>query len=342
MSEGRTIFIAGATGYLGKFMVKECLTRGYNVVVLTRSKARFPKELQAFADESSTSNGASNGHSNGASVCKGSLRVVEGEVTKVETLKGLLDGADVIFSSIGITKQQDKGVTYMDVDFGANYNLLQEAQRDLTSEPQNGQQKRSKTFIYTHVLNAEKIDHVELIHAKNKFVQALQASKVRPCVVCPSGFYSDLEEVLDMAFGGRCYLFGDGKELVSPIAGADLAPAVMDIYERGDEWASIGGPETMSFRQVAERAKQAVEEGMPGKKVAISSVPRSFTNVVVWMLTKVSSQKTYGPVHFIHEASKHNMDAPHYGSKLLLDHYREKVKEQAEKEKAKAAGCWSC
>ena len=80
-------------------------------------------------------------------------------MTKPETLRGLTKDCDILFSSIGITKQQDKGVTYMDVDYGANRNLLDEAK----------QSESVSRFIYTHVLNAEKIVHTELIAAKQRF-----------------------------------------------------------------------------------------------------------------------------------------------------------------------------
>ena len=55
-------------------------------------------------------------------------------------------------------------------------------------------------------------------------------------------------------------------------------------------------------------------------------------NTGVWLATKVTSQKTYGPVHFISEASKHDMSAPNFGTKRLLDYYREKVEEHKKKE----------
>ena len=48
--------------------------------------------------------------------------------------------------------------------------------------------------------------------------------------------------------------------------------------------------------------------------------------------SQVTSQKTYGPAHFISEASKHDMSAPQFGSKKLLDHYREKVEEHRKKQ----------
>ena len=76
----------------------------------------------------------------------------------------------------------------MDVDYGANRNLLDEAK-------QSGSVSH---FIYTHVLNADKMLHVELIAAKHRFVSELKSEyeetrKIRPCVVCPSGFYSGLQ-----------------------------------------------------------------------------------------------------------------------------------------------------
>ena len=145
-SRGQRIFVAGATGYLGKFVVQEALKRGYKVRALTRNKARLPAELAGISQNTE-------------------FEVVEGEVTKPETLRGLTKDCDILFSSIGITKQQDKGVTYMDVDYGANRNLLDEAK----------QSESVSHFIYTHVLNAEKIVHTELIAAKQRFVSELKA-----------------------------------------------------------------------------------------------------------------------------------------------------------------------
>ena len=49
--------------------------------------------------------------------------IFEGEVTKPETLNKICDGIDVVISSIGITRQKD-GLTYMDVDYQGNKNLL--------------------------------------------------------------------------------------------------------------------------------------------------------------------------------------------------------------------------
>ena len=63
------MFVAGATGYLGRFVVREALERGYKVRALARDKARLPPEL--------------------AEVARGpEFEVVEGEATRPETLGG--------------------------------------------------------------------------------------------------------------------------------------------------------------------------------------------------------------------------------------------------------------
>jgi len=51
-----------------------------------------------------------------------------GEITKPETINGICENIDWVFTSIGITRQKD-GLTYMDVDYQGNSNLLAEAKK---------------------------------------------------------------------------------------------------------------------------------------------------------------------------------------------------------------------
>ena len=66
--------------------------------------------------------------------------------------------------------------------------------------------------------------------------------------------------------------------------------------------------------------------------MSIVRVPRWVSDPAVWLATKVTGQKTHGPAHFISEASKHDMSAPNFGTRRLLDHYREKVGERKRRE----------
>ena len=68
-----------------------------------------------------------------------------------------LEGADLVVSALGITRQRD-GLSYRDVDYQANANLLGEALR--AGVPR---------FGYVRVLHAEQMLHVPLVRAKHDF-----------------------------------------------------------------------------------------------------------------------------------------------------------------------------
>jgi len=156
-----SVFIAGATGYLGRFLCAEYRARGHHVTALVRDRARAG-DLAADA-------------------------LIEAEATRPETLSGVMEGVDLVVSALGITRQAD-GLSYRDVDFGANLNLLREAERAGVGR-----------FAYVHVLNAHAMRHVPGVAAKAAFVDALQASRVASTVIAPSGYFSDMGEFLSMA-----------------------------------------------------------------------------------------------------------------------------------------------
>jgi len=101
--KNKKIVLAGATGYLGKHVAKELMKQQYPATILVRDKSKVPADLKK-------------------------LETLVAEVTKPDTLNGVMDNADVVVSTIGITKQKD-GLTYMDVDYQANLNLLNEAKK---------------------------------------------------------------------------------------------------------------------------------------------------------------------------------------------------------------------
>ena len=163
----KRVLVAGATGYLAQYVVRAFKARGFRVRALGRSEARLDA-VRDLADE-----------------------LFIGEVTDPGTLDGACKDIDIVFSSVGITRQKD-GLTYMDVDYQGNRNLLDAAERAGVSK-----------VVYVHVLNAENMLHVAMIQAKQRFVDALEASALDHTIVCPTGFFSDMEELLSMARSGR-------------------------------------------------------------------------------------------------------------------------------------------
>lgn len=238
----KRVVVAGATGYLGKFVTREFKQRGYWVRALTRSVERL-EQPGPFTAPSISRNEVDD--------------VCVAEVTKPETLKGLCEGGiDVVFSSVGISRQRDR-LSFEQVDYQANRNLI-----DLCAE--NGVRK----FVYVSMLGAEQIAHLAITKAHERVVKDLEASGLEYAVVRPSGYFSDMGAVLDMAKRGRVLLVGDGSNHFNPIHGADLAAVCVDAAEGTDLVVEAGGPEVLTQREVAELAFDVV-----GKPVKVTVIP---------------------------------------------------------------------
>jgi uncharacterized protein YbjT (DUF2867 family) len=278
----KKVLVAGATGYLGQFVVKALKAKGYWVRALGRSAAKLAP-VEAEADE-----------------------LFVGEITDPESLAGLCDGVDIVFSSVGITRQKD-GLTYKDVDYHGNRNLLTMAEAAGVTG-----------FMYVHVLNAEKLRHVAMIQAKQAFVDELTQSALDYTVVCPTGFFSDMEEFLSMARSGRVFLFGDGSNQVNPIHGADLAEVCASTIESEQRQIDVGGPEVFTYREIARLAFSVL--GQPDK---ITCIPKSLLSAVVGSLRWLTPAKIHGPVEFMASVMTMDVIGKSYGQRRLSDHFRD-------------------
>jgi uncharacterized protein YbjT (DUF2867 family) len=271
--------VAGATGYLGGFVAQEFKARGY----LVRALARSPEKLgnvQDCLDE-----------------------IVQGEVTRPETLAHICDGVDVVFSSIGITRQKD-GLTFRDVDYRGNRNLLEVALR-----------AGVKKFIYVSVFNGPNLLHLDIVRAHEDFVDELKASGIDYTVLRPTGYFSDMGEFLEMANKGRVHLIGRGDNRGNPIHGADLAVACVDAVEGTETEIDVGGPEVLTYREIAELAFQSL--GKPGR---ITVVPAWVMRLVVG-LTRIFSNHQGELLAFFTTAMTSDAVAPAVGVRRLKAHF---------------------
>jgi uncharacterized protein YbjT (DUF2867 family) len=275
------VLVAGATGYLGQHVVNAFKAQNYWVRALGRSAAKLAPVEEA-ADE-----------------------LFIGDVTDPDSLAGLCEGIDVVFSSVGITRQKD-GLTYNDVDYRANRNLLTIAEGSGVS-----------TFMYVHVLNAEKLQHLAMIRAKQAFVDELKQSTLDHVVICPTGFFSDMEEFLTMARSGRAYLFGDGSSRINPIHGADLAEFCVGALESQEQQVDVGGPEVFTYRAIAELAFNTLHQ--PAK---ITCVPKGLVSAIVGAMRWLTPAKVYGPVEFMASVMTMDVIAQPYGHRRLAEHFR--------------------
>lgn len=280
----KKIIVAGATGYLGRHLVKELQFRGLPFQAIARSDEKL---LKLGLDKS---------------------HIVQAQVTEPASLEGTMDGADVVISTVGITRQKD-GLSYMDVDYQANMNLMHEAKAAGVSK-----------FIYVSVIGGEQMRHLKIMEAKEAFVDALKLWGLGYAVIRPNGFFSDMKDFLDMAKKGRVYLFGDGEYKLNPIHGADLAKIIIDAIDSNEKETEVGGPDILSQNEIAELALSAWK-----RPVKISHMPDWTNRILVKALRIFTTPKTYGPIEFFLTMMAQDNIAPRYGVHRLERFFQQEV-----------------
>ena len=278
----KKVLVAGATGYLGKYVAREFKQKGYWVRALGRSNDKLDK-LKNDIDEKFIA-----------------------EITDVKNLNGICEDIDIVFSSIGITKQKD-GKTFMEVDYQANKNLLDEAKK-------SGVRK----FIYVSVFGAKKLKNLKVMQAKLKFESELRSSGLDHTIIYPNGFFSDMLEYLQMAKKGKGIVIGSGDNKINPIHGADLAEVCVGAANNAKTTIEVGGPEILTHNEIFDIAFR-----LYGKKPKVSRFPNWMKSIVLRFMRVFTPIKVYGPLEFFMTVLSKDMVAPAAGSRKLDDYFEE-------------------
>lgn len=276
----KRVLVAGSTGYLGGFVCRALKARGHFV----RALARSPEKLVPLRDSLD--------------------EIVEAEVTRPETLEHVCDGIDAVLSSVGITRQKD-GLTFRDVDYQGNKNLLDAALR-----------AGVRKFVYVSAVNGARLRHLDIVDAHEAFVDELEASGLAHTVVRPTGYFSDMSEVLDMARRGKVWLIGSGTNRVNPIHGADLAIVCADAIESRESEIAVGGPQTMTWREVAKLAFEVL--GRPEK---VTCIPAWLMWPVV-RLARLFNRHQGELLAFFTTMGTTDVVAPETGTRTLEQHFK--------------------
>lgn len=276
------ILVAGATGYLGGHIVWELKREGFFVRAVVRDPKKLKKTDPAVDD------------------------VFQAELTRPGTLAGCCDGIDTVITSVGITRQKD-GLTYMDVDYQANLNLMQEALKSGV-----------RRFIYIFIFNAEKMGALKIIRAKQRFADELKQSGLNYCLIKPTGFFSDMREFLEMAKKGTVSLFGKGDHRINPIDGSDLARICVDAVKNETKVIDVGGPAVLTHTGIAETAF-----GVLHRPVRIRRIPIWTKDLFLFLLRNLSSVRYYGPIEFLMTVLTMDMVAPSFGEKDLSSYFQQ-------------------
>lgn len=234
------VAIAGAFGHLGYDVLKASISKGYDVVALDIKE----KDVEE----------------------KGRYVFYPIDATKKETIAHVLDGVDVLISTVGLVSKSAK-VTNYDVDLNGNLNLLEEAKN-----------AGVKKFIYVSVIHAETAPDVPMLDSKYKFEEELKKSGLSYSIVRPTGYFYDIAHVfMPMIEKGKVTLLGKKNYPVNVIDTSDLADFIINHVETTENsFDEIGGKETYNYEEIAKMFISA-----SGKKVKISRAPVFLFDLII-------------------------------------------------------------
>lgn len=281
----KKVLIAGATGQLGRHVVNELRRRGYATRALVRDPSRL-NELKQLPGE-----------------------FFIGDATQPATLRGVCDGVDVVFSSLGapLTLARTRGgLTYRDVDYAANKNLLAEALRAGVGK-----------FIYVSVFGAELMTDSPYVRAHEDFVRELKNSPINYTVIRPTGFFSAHTEIIEMARRGAVMLIGKGDKRTNPIHEEDLAVVCAEAIKAPQGEIAVGGPEAYTRRETVELAFAAL-----GKTPKIYRMPVWAVSLMLKPL-RLFDPRLYEMMSFLVAVMQRDVVAPPTGTRSLARFMRE-------------------
>ena len=287
------ILLAGATGYLGQYILAVLLREEYPTRIVVRNKSKISPALLTHP----------------------LLEVVEAEVTQPDTLQGVCKGVRKVISTVGITRQKD-GLTYEQVDFQANKNLLDEALRE-------GVRK----FIYVSVFKGEAMRHIAIGAAKEHFVDTLKASGLDFCIIRPSDFYIDMAVFFfKMAKKDKIHLFNKGQYAMNPIHGEDLAEVCVAQLERYEREVNVGGTEVFTQTEIARLAFEVLH-----KPANINYLPDWVRRLILKMGRYLLPKSKYGAIEFVLTIMAMDVVAPMQVGKHRLKAFFESINSSADR-----------
>lgn len=224
-----TVLVVGATGYIGKFVVQECVRRGFKkVIAVTRSEPQGKEE-----------------YFNGANI-----KVAD--VTNPESIKTAFEGeqVDAVISCLA-SRSGTKSDSFL-IDYQATLNSLEAARA-----------AKAKHFVLLSAFCVRK-PTLQFQLAKLQFEKALRsADDITHSIVRPTAFFKSVSGQLEVVQAGAPFVyFGDGTMCkCNPIAESDLAEYMVNCIEeveKRNKVLNLGGPdEGLTMRQQGEILAEA-------------------------------------------------------------------------------------
>ena len=223
------ILLAGATGAVGKELIKALHSSAHKVHLLARSSKKLSET--GFPD----------------------AKIFIADARDKNSLQGSCDGIEIVISSIGASLNvgltKERNATYFEVDFQANTNLLEEAKR-----------AGVKKFIYVSVFKANENAGIAYFGAHAAFEYELKNSGLDYAIIRPTGIFYIFAEFVKLARKGIIPLFGDGSAETNPIHESEVAATCLKAITSHETEFDVGGPEVFTRRRLGELCFEALNK----------------------------------------------------------------------------------
>lgn len=256
MSSDLRVAVVGATGFVGRHVVRELLSRGHEVRALARDVSKASAVLPV----------------------EERLRLVEGDLFDARALDDLIGGSDAVVNAVGLLRETGGGQTFKRVHVVGTRRLTEAATRG-----------RCGRYVQISALGVS--DEADTAYARSKFEAEgiVRSSGLSWTILRPSLVHGSDGEFMQMARGwatGRSAPFvfmpyfarmkpGFPKPefesaKIQPVYVKDVARAVAEALERPDtegEVYHLTGGETLTWPELLGFVRDRTPLAKPGIRV---------------------------------------------------------------------------
>lgn len=246
------ILVVGATGSLGRQVVKKLLHKGESVRAMTRDRSKAD-DLKARG-----------------------AHIILGDLTDPESLEFAVRGASAVVAAAH--SMLGRGSNSSEAVDDAGHRALIDAAHAAGVHH----------FVYTSVMGASADHPIDFWRTKARIERHLEESGMKYTIIRPTSFMEiHAWELIGkaVATGKRVRMLGPGRNPRNFIAADDVASAVvlaLRIPELRGQILEVGGPENLTGRDVV-----ATFEKVSGRRAKVSAMPLPVVRTLAGALGKV-------------------------------------------------------
>ena len=244
-----TIFVTGASGFVGSHLVPALIDAGHDVRALVRTDANADTVRKRLTPAQ-----------------RQRLTTHRGDVTRPESLPAAVNGADAVLHLAALPRDWDGGASLRLVNTEGTRFVLRAAS-----------DAGVRRFVHLGALGVTDDPTLHYASSKAKAIELVQASGLDWTVLSPSvmygprdGFFNILADLVRLS-PGVTPITGNGNARFQPFAIADLARAAVQAFSDDSTIRRellLGGPRYWTYREIMEE----VLAGM-GKRRALVPMP---------------------------------------------------------------------